>query len=253
MFDTLTAQPSAIRRTDPRMLPIALTLHVLVGLSVVVVQTWKVETVEEPTIMEAFQTVRFAPEPPPIEIRRPQPAPRPAGAPQPQTTPAAVTPTVVQPEEIHALAEVPATATSPIPDIVSTDTGGGGPISGPETGGGGEPGNGTCVGNCAAGGIDSDEPIVTCEDMRQARVTARVNPAYPELARRVRKQGTVLIQAVIDRSGAVRDARVVSPKLGFGLEESALAAAYDYHFAPATCSGAAVTAYFTLTVTFSLQ
>ena len=41
------------------------------------------------------------------------------------------------------------------------------------------------------------------------KVTAKVAPAYPELARRMRLQGTVKIEAVVKPNGTVKSTRVL--------------------------------------------
>jgi len=43
----------------------------------------------------------------------------------------------------------------------------------------------------------------------ERKVTARVAPVYPELARRMRLQGTVKIEAVVKPNGTVKSTRVL--------------------------------------------
>lgn len=77
-------------------------------------------------------------------------------------------------------------------------------------------------------------------------------PAYTELARRARIQGTVVLDAVIDREGDVTDVQVVEP-LPMGLTESAVEALYQWHFRPGTLHGEAVPVRFLLRVEFGIQ
>ena len=63
------------------------------------------------------------------------------------------------------------------------------------------------------------------------RAKTRVQPAYPELARKMNIAGTVKIEVVVEPNGAVKDARVVGghPVLA----SSALDAAKKWRFEPA--------------------
>lgn len=77
-------------------------------------------------------------------------------------------------------------------------------------------------------------------------------PPYTEEARQGRIQGVVILEAIIDAEGNVRDAKVLKG-LPMGLTESALDTAMQWTFEPATMEGEAVAVYFSLTIRFSLQ
>lgn len=77
-------------------------------------------------------------------------------------------------------------------------------------------------------------------------------PAYTELARRVRVQGQVLIRATIDAEGRVTDLRVLKG-LGMGLTESTVAAVEQWRFTPGTLHGKPVPVLYDLTVDFHLN
>ena len=64
------------------------------------------------------------------------------------------------------------------------------------------------------------------------RAKTRVDPAYPELARKMSLSGTVKIEVVVAPNGAVKDARVVGghPVLA----NAALDAARKWRFEPAS-------------------
>ena len=76
---------------------------------------------------------------------------------------------------------------------------------------------------------------------------------YPELARSVRRQGTVLVEAEIATDGSLRSARVVSTPLGFGLEQSALDAVRAWRFAPARYGERPVAVYYRWNILFTLR
>ncbi len=68
-----------------------------------------------------------------------------------------------------------------------------------------------------------------------------VEAVYPASAREVGFTGTVLLELVVDATGAVSDARVVN-SVGHGLDEAALEAVRRFSFRPATRDGRAVAA-----------
>jgi protein TonB len=77
-------------------------------------------------------------------------------------------------------------------------------------------------------------------------------PVYPELARRVRAQGLVILQAVIDQEGRVVSAEIVrAPPMGLG--EAALEAVRQWRYEPAMLHGRPVAVTFSLTVRFELH
>ena len=77
-------------------------------------------------------------------------------------------------------------------------------------------------------------------------------PHYTEIARKARIQGTVIVQAVIDRQGEVTNVKVLKG-LPMGLSESAVEAIKTWKFKAATLNGKPVDVYYNLTVTFTLQ
>ena len=70
----------------------------------------------------------------------------------------------------------------------------------------------------------------------RARLARGVPPIYPLDARAAGVEGDVLLELVVGVSGAVESARVTAG-VGSGLDESALRAAYAFHFEPASKSG----------------
>ena len=77
-------------------------------------------------------------------------------------------------------------------------------------------------------------------------------PGYPEMARKIRRQGTVQLRAVIDRNGAVTQVQVVA-SLPYGLTEAAVEAVQQWRFRPATLDGEPVAVFLELLVRFTLQ
>jgi protein TonB len=93
-------------------------------------------------------------------------------------------------------------------------------------------------------GTDVSEPIEI----------ERVKPIYPETARLARIQGTVILEAVVEKDGTVSSVcvrRGVDPRL----DDAASRAVLQWRYRPATWrqGGAPVAAYLTVTVTFRLE
>lgn len=89
------------------------------------------------------------------------------------------------------------------------------------------------------------------EDVKAPVVIRRVEPVYPEVARKSRIAGIVILETIIDRNGNVRNARVLKP-LPFGLDEAALDAVRQWKFRPGTRNGEPVDVLFNLTINFRL-
>jgi protein TonB len=78
-----------------------------------------------------------------------------------------------------------------------------------------------------------------------------VAPEYPSVARAARREGTVILEAVLDADGTVREARVLrSVTL---LDEAALSAVQQWRFTPTRLNGEPVPVVLTVTVVFSLK
>jgi len=119
---------------------------------------------------------------------------------------------------------------------------------------------GTGTGVPAVGVVDGtgasgdDIAIAFGAGMVAPEIVFRVNPLYPEPARRMRREGIVVVRAEIGRDGDVRDAAVTMaqpPNLGF--EQSALDAVRAWKFRPATIEGRPVAVLYHLTVRFRLR
>lgn len=78
-----------------------------------------------------------------------------------------------------------------------------------------------------------------------------VRPAYPEVARSARLEGTVVIEAVIDTLGRVTNCRVVKSAPLF--DQSALDAVSQWRYTPSTYNGRTVAVLMTITVHFALR
>lgn len=91
------------------------------------------------------------------------------------------------------------------------------------------------------------QPLRIGGDVKAPVVIKRVEIVYPEAAKKAQFQGIVIIEAVIDRDGNVKTARVLKP-LPMGLDEAAITAVKQWKFKPATLNGKPVDVIFNLTV-----
>src|SRR5262245_54541980 len=81
---------------------------------------------------------------------------------------------------------------------------------------------------------------------------SRVEPSYPEAARKARMEGVVILEAIITASGSVEDVKVLK-SVNPLLDASAVRAVSQWRYKPATLNGRAVRVYLTVTVTFRLN
>jgi TonB family protein len=101
-----------------------------------------------------------------------------------------------------------------------------------------------------------NKPVPQAEPTPEQELTAPVlksplEAVYPPDALRDRIEGSVGLELILDETGKVSSARVVTPA-GHGFDEAALAAARDFVFEPARRSGVAVSSVLQFTYEFHL-
>lgn len=89
-------------------------------------------------------------------------------------------------------------------------------------------------------------------DVKAPVLTQKVVALYPDEAKRDRISGIVIVEALIDKAGAVKQVAVLKP-LPYGLTESAVKAVRQWKFQPGTLNGQPVEVIFVLTVNFKLE
>lgn len=115
-----------------------------------------------------------------------------------------------------------------------------GSVDGVEFGLGGS-GSGPTI-NAGAGG-----------DVPEPELLYRVEPDYPEAARRARVDGFVLIQAIVSKTGDVIDIKVLqSPPAKYGFAEKAVEAVGKWKFKPSIYRGKPVNVRIRFAVEFNL-
>ncbi|MEO8276796.1 MAG: energy transducer TonB [Thermoanaerobaculia bacterium] len=236
MFETslIESQKRKAPKNRALIIQMALLMHVLIIGTVLAVQYWTIDPVDEPPIQVSF-VGSIAPPPPP-------PPPPPPAAPKPVAPKPVVTPVVA---EIVQPVAVPDVVPEPTEEVATEGTGEEGVEGGVEGG----------VAGGDVGGVPQstgDEILRVGGEITKPERLGGAQPAYTELARKARIQGVVIVEAVIDKEGRVTNVRVLKG-LPMGLDQSAVDAVKNWRFKPATLNGRPVSVYYSLTVNFRLQ
>lgn len=88
-------------------------------------------------------------------------------------------------------------------------------------------------------------------DVQAANLIYQVKPVYPPLARQARVQGAVVVEAIINKDGAIESLRVISGNPL--LNQAAVDAVKQWRYRPTLLNGDPVPVLTTVTVTFTLQ
>jgi protein TonB len=96
--------------------------------------------------------------------------------------------------------------------------------------------------------IPSHPPVPVTGGVTGGQLIHRVDPTYPELAKRMGKKGSVVIAGVVNRAGVMENLRVISgdPLL----TGAAITAVRQWRFDPYRLTGNAVEAATRVVVTF---
>ena len=278
LFDNLLDSGFAGRRTKKRAvsLPVSIGIHVAVLSAVILIPILlSGKDLPEPALgaVSAF-FVEPAPPPPP-----PPPPPPAAAKPKQAATP----PKVEQPKPIPQEAPkftAPVETPKEVPRDEGIDTGvvGGmdegvtGGVEGGTVGGveGGTVGgvHGGTLGGAVGGGqggigdappipppppppVVPKGPVRVGGKIREPRKTRNVTPTYPEMAKRARVQGTVILEATLSPQGRVMDLKVLRgiPML----DDAAISAVKQWSYTPTLLNGVPVPVIMTVTVNFRLD
>jgi TonB family protein len=104
----------------------------------------------------------------------------------------------------------------------------------------------------AAEAVSGTAPLIVGGDVKAPVALHRVDPIYTDLARRDRIQGAIILRALIDRTGHIRDVVVLKP-LPDGLSEAAADALKQWTFEPGRYNGEPVDVYYNVTLVFHLK
>jgi TonB family protein len=95
-------------------------------------------------------------------------------------------------------------------------------------------------------------PIRVGGKIKEPKKLFEIKPIYPEIARKARIEGVVILECTIDKTGNVKDIKVLRG-LPMGLTEAAVNAVKQWRYEPSTLNGKPVEVLMTVTVTFRLQ
>ena len=87
-------------------------------------------------------------------------------------------------------------------------------------------------------------------DIKQPKQLKGCEPVYPAMAVAAKVQGLVIVEAVIDKSGSVKDAHVLKHQPL--LDDAALDAVRCRKYSPTLLNGIPIEVVFTVTVNFQL-
>jgi protein TonB len=167
---------------------------------------------------------------------------------------AAVHPRVSRRHEIRkqpTLPTPPARASLPQPTQAAPGSASPAKAACPDSGGGGVAGD-TARSGAPAASAGGGPVTAGLGTDKGPRFIHQVKPAYPRLARRLGKEGTVLLQVTIDKRGRPIHVQVVKGA-GYGFDDQARKAVQDSLFAPARKAGRAVRCKVLLSVRFVLR
>jgi len=215
--------------------PISIGVHLVVLLVLVV---FPLANVVVPLPVEAMTYVLAAPLPPPPAVVRPPVAPSPTPSPTSSSVP------VKAPDTIEPEKPVSPPSMAAVPGAIDGVTfgdridGAVGIVPTPPPAPPPEP-------------PKPQGPVRVAQLPEPPHKTVDVRPIYPEIARAAHKEGTVILEAVLDTTGRVTQLRVLrSEPL---LDQAALDAVRQWRYSPSLFYGKPVSVLMTITVRFTLQ
>jgi periplasmic protein TonB len=246
MWDRTLIESKGFGRTSRRLwtVPLAAGLHVALILFAILASYWHLEAIEAP--LEKISYVV------PVVITSP---PDSGGGPSQQTKSAPETKTaeLTQSDLVSQLQQESPALIDDFAPACETCVDPTAP-AGPGTKDGVEGGDSTAAGTVLPDlGIQSDDvAIAITPEMSQPVLISRVEPEYPRAALIARAQGTVILEAVITKTGTVDQIKTLRSD-NVVLEKAAVKAVLQWKYRPATFNNRPVKVYFTVAVTFKLK
>jgi periplasmic protein TonB len=258
MFDAMLLPGAGTHARNLRGFPFALAVHAgVIGLAAIASRV-ALDAVRDPDLMIEFFAPRGIPSPPPPPLgpgtspdagrtAPAHPVPHPV-APKTETLQPLAAPQPLQAADLEnrAVPDAPAgTSGNGTGDGVPWGDPDGVPNGTGEAGRGGDPfGTG--------GPAQADpEPLPVIGNVVAPEPLQRVDPEYPETARRARVEGRVVLRAVIGANGRVEDVSVISGSPL--LTQASIDAVRRWLYRPATLDGAPVRVWFRVFVYFRLR
>ena len=166
---------------------------------------------------------------------------------------AKVTPRPKQRETVNAVQQSPQTEPHSNQSESSVQSVGTGAGSAAEAGAGSGTASSGQAGSGGVNGVRGSGPSeIAFGSPNGPNFLTKVMPAYPVLARRLEKEGTVLLRVTIDERGCPVEIEVLR-KAGFGFDEEAVKAVKDSTFTPAKLAGKPLACKALLPIRFVLK
>jgi len=89
------------------------------------------------------------------------------------------------------------------------------------------------------------------DGLQPPTILKKVDPVYPELARKIHYEGMVILELIISKAGSVESVKVLRDE-PYGLTDAAVDAAGQWLFEPSTLNGRPVRIRYQLTIRFNL-
>ena len=243
MFETTVVESKKHKVGIQRYLtlPVSIGLHVVIIVAVVVGAIWNVSFPTNSPAQVAQYSMAAAPPPPPPKAAPVQTQVKPVEVPKNIQE---MAPTQV-PEKVQPVAAQPSASAGVTGGVEGGVEGGvvGGVVGGTVGG---------VITDTAPPPPKEQAPLRVGGDVKAPVTISRVEPQYPEVARKARISGIVIVECIIDKSGSVRDVQVLKG-LPFGLDQAAVEAVKKWKFKPGTLNGQPVDVIFNLTVNFKLN
>jgi TonB family protein len=249
MFETSVIHGEVVAEKRVGLLSASFAFHALVVIAII---ANGIRTIEFPTnAPKEYAIPIFA-----MPVQVPPALGVPNGGHKQSTPPAPVKPTTptanMAPSTVPDHVEPTASATTSTGDTTaaSNDSGSDQPLGVPW----GVP-HGVGVDGPPSTATVADEPEVPLHvggEVKAPVVIRRVQPFYPKTAIAIHLNGTVVVECIIDKTGHVREAHLVSSTSPL-FSQTALEAVQQWQFAPGSLHGQAVDTIFDLTVTFHLS
>lgn len=248
MFDTIVNPSSGVPRQSWATTAMSATAHVAVIGALALSTIYATDVLPVPRDVITFVSV--APPPPP------PPPPAPPAAEPVVEKPVVKKPVVTRPAPV--IAKAPVAAPIEAPDTIAPETGlEGGEFTAPAIEAGFEGGLPGGVAGGIVGGFDTAppppppaKPVRVGGEISAPKLAYRVEPEYPSIAVAAQMEGTVILEATVDETGEVRDAKVLRSR-GI-LDAAALEAVQQWRYEPLMLNGTPTPFVLTVTVSFSL-
>jgi len=236
-------EAETLRGSRSRFFPVSLAIHGAGLLAVIGASLWSVDEPPDPPVPITWVSTS-PPAPAAARLSRTGAPPLPAA--RRRTGSRAIVAPAEVPDRLPVAASLPESTRELEPGIGAPGAPSGGDGEGAVAGV--EGGTGRDLNDPGSG----DQILRPGGDVHAPVLVRRVEPVYPEAARKARLEGNVVLEAIITSRGEIEEVRVVTSG-GLFLDASARDAVERWKYRPATLNGRAVRVLLTVTIRFRLH